>query len=178
MGNKKKIGSKRKLSIKKLNVVKQSKQTELDDRPNIDCRQPSSSKVKVGAHLGYYQNRSETLAYEIVDMNRLEKALANVAVFKDCLPTLKFGAQDAVLSFNDGYSSKRKVIEHLGLQLGKHFLEAMHRLDKYRIHKSEKAAEELEKKIKQSKTLLKRRLEDQYQDAEDPDNPAYAAGGH
>lgn len=94
------------------------------------------------------------------------------------LPTLKFGSHDAVLSFNDGYSSKCKVIEHLGLQLGKHFIEAMYRLDKYRIHKSEKAAEELEKKIRQSRTLLKRRLEDQYQDAEDPDNPPYAAGGH
>lgn len=94
------------------------------------------------------------------------------------LPTLTFGAQDAVLSFNDGYSSKCKVIEHLGLQLGKHFIEAMYRLDKYRIQKSEKAAEELEKKIRQSRTLLKRRLEDQYQDAEDPDNPSYAAGGH
>lgn len=94
------------------------------------------------------------------------------------LNTLKFGVQDAVLSFNDGYCSKCKVIHSLGLKIGHNLLSTMKRLDYERIMKSEKAAEEIEKKIRQSRTLLKRKLEDQYLEAEDPDNPSYSAGGH
>lgn len=87
------------------------------------------------------------------------------------LPTLKFGAYDAVLSFNEGF-------EHLGLEIGTHLFAAMKRMDLECVQKAEKAASDLEKKIRQSRTLNKRRLEDIYQEAEDPDNPSYGAGLH
>lgn len=74
------------------------------------------------------------------------------------LNTLKFGAQDAVLSFNNGYSSKFKFIEHLGLKVGKHFVDDMQRLDNYRFKNIKKAVEDLGKKIRQIRTLLKSKL--------------------
>ncbi|KAG8283761.1 hypothetical protein J6590_011131 [Homalodisca vitripennis] len=51
----------------------------------------------------------------------------------------------------------------------------MQRLDYEQIQKSEKTAEEFEKN-QTNRTLLKRNLEDQYLEVEDPDNPSYSAG--
>lgn len=60
--------------------------------------------------------------------------------------------------------------EHLGLEIGTHMLAAMKRMDLEHVQKAEK--------IRQSRTLNKRRLEDIYQEAEDPYNPSYGAGLH
>lgn len=92
------------------------------------------------------------------------------------LDTLKFGVYEAVLSFNDGYISKINLIEQLGLKIGKNMVLAMLRLDRDRVRKSEKAATEMEKKIRLSRSVAKRKLEDQYEEQEDPDNPSYSAG--
>lgn len=94
------------------------------------------------------------------------------------LGVLKFGVHEAVLSFNDSYVSKIKVLEELGLEPGKNMVLALKRLDEVRIRKAEKAVIDLEKKIRQKRTLSKRKLEDLYQEDEDPDNPSYSAGGH
>ncbi|XP_054259814.1 uncharacterized protein LOC128984508 [Macrosteles quadrilineatus] len=51
----------------------------------------------------------------------------------------------------------------------------MEQLDKDRIRQANKAQGELEKKIRQSKSLLKRKLEDKYEE-EEGENPSYAAG--
>ena len=51
-------------------------------------------------------------------------------------------------------------------------------LDQERVRKAEKAALELEKKIRLKRSLNKRRLEDMYEEGEDPDNPSYGAGEH
>lgn len=94
------------------------------------------------------------------------------------LPVLRFGAYEAVLSFNDGNISRCKVFEELGLKPGKNLVNAMWRLDKDRVKKADKAAQDLEKKIRQNRTMLKRKLEDMYEESEDPDNPSYASGCH
>lgn len=94
------------------------------------------------------------------------------------LSTLKFGTFESVLSFNEGYSSKCRVLENLGLKVGQNMLLAMKRLDFDRVRRAEKATTDLEKKIRQNRTLTKRRLEDLYQESEDPDNPSYGAGLH
>lgn len=94
------------------------------------------------------------------------------------LPTLKFGTYDAVLTFNEGFASKCKVFQQLGLQVGANMKAAMKQMDLNRVRKAEKAASDLEKKIRQSRTLSKRKLEDLYQESEDPDNPSYGAGLH
>lgn len=92
------------------------------------------------------------------------------------LDTLNFGVFDAVLSYNDGYLSKIKVLEHMGLAAGINMVNAMKRLDWERVYKAEKAVQDLEKKIRQARVLAKRKLEDLYAEAEDPDNPSYSAG--
>jgi hypothetical protein len=94
------------------------------------------------------------------------------------LRTLQFGVAEAVLSFNNGYVSKVKVMEQLGFEPGKNMVVAMKVLDRKRVYFADKAERELEKKIRQKRTLLKRKLEDRYEDEEDPDNPTYNPGGH
>lgn len=51
-------------------------------------------------------------------------------------------------------------------------------LDRERLRKAEIAVTELEKKIRKNRTLSKRKLEDMYEEVEDPDNPSYGAGEH
>lgn len=92
------------------------------------------------------------------------------------LETLHFGVNEAILSYNDGYVTKLKVIEKLGLQAGRHLVNAMRLFDDVRIRKAEKAELDLEKKIRQARCLAKRRLEDVDNEQEDPDNPSYSAG--
>lgn len=94
------------------------------------------------------------------------------------LGALRLGVFEAVLSFNDGFSSKVKVLENMGLEPGLNMRLALKRLDVKRIHEADKAATDLDKKIRQARTLAKRKLEDLYQEAEDPDNPSYSAGQH
>lgn len=92
------------------------------------------------------------------------------------LDTLKFGVYEAVLSFNDGYISKILLFEQLRLKVGQNMVTAMKRLDIDRVRKCERAASELERKIRHSRTAAKRKLEDLYEEQEDPDNPSYSAG--
>ncbi|KAG8327746.1 hypothetical protein J6590_012794 [Homalodisca vitripennis] len=47
-----------------------------------------------------------------------------------------------------------------------------------RIWKADKAIEDIEKKCRRELTSAKRKLEDHYEQQEDPDNPAYGAGMH
>ena len=54
----------------------------------------------------------------------------------------------------------------------------MKELDDARIKKAEKAIQEIEKKCRQKITLAKRKLEDAFEEQEDPDNPLYGAGMH
>uniref|UniRef100_A0A1B6JDH1 Mutator-like transposase domain-containing protein n=1 Tax=Homalodisca liturata TaxID=320908 RepID=A0A1B6JDH1_9HEMI len=91
------------------------------------------------------------------------------------IKTLKFGIYEAVTAFNDGYIGKCKVFQEIGVSPGQHFITAMKKLDRRRIWKAEKAQEDIEKKIRQKKNLLKRSLEDEYEEQEG-DQPAYAPG--
>uniref|UniRef100_A0A1B6FED2 Uncharacterized protein n=1 Tax=Cuerna arida TaxID=1464854 RepID=A0A1B6FED2_9HEMI len=94
------------------------------------------------------------------------------------LPTLKFGVSEVILSFNNGYITKIKIMKHMYLEAGKYMIKAMELLDRKRVYESEKALTDLEKKIRLKRTLLKRRLEDIYEAAEDPESSTYSAGGH
>lgn len=92
------------------------------------------------------------------------------------IETLKFGTFEAVSTYNEGYVTKIKIMEHLGLPAGSYMVKAMKRLDIARVRKAEKAALDLEKKIRQARSLGKRKLEDLYEDEEDQDNPSYSSG--
>lgn len=94
------------------------------------------------------------------------------------LDPLNFGVFNAVLSYNDGYLSNIKIMERLGLVAGSHMVRTTKRLDWERVRKAEKTVQDLEKKIRQARTLAKRKLEDLYDENEDPHNPSYSAGNY
>lgn len=91
------------------------------------------------------------------------------------LNTLKFGVHEAVTSFNNGHIGKLLLFKEIGLRPGTHLRRSLKSLDKRRILDAEKAQLELEKKIRKHRNLLKRRLEDKFQE-EEGQQPAYAAG--
>lgn len=92
------------------------------------------------------------------------------------LETLKFGVYQAVSSFNDGHMGILKTFEKMHLEPGKNCVEAMKKADQKRIKHGEKCFEEVQKKIRQKLNVNKRKLEEQYEQEEDPDNPSYAPG--
>jgi hypothetical protein len=91
------------------------------------------------------------------------------------LNTLKFGVFEAVTAFNDGLIGKPLLFKEIGLKPGKHLLQGMKLLDRRRIREAERAQEELEKKIRKHTNLLKRRLEDHFEE-EEGEQPSYAPG--
>lgn len=119
---------------------------------------------------GTTQNRSESLNNVI--WSRLPK---RVFVARN---TLEFGVYDAVSTYNKGNITKCLVLESIGLQPGHHCITALKKIDEARIKKAEKAILEIEKKSRFRARQVRNKLEDQYLEAEDPDNPAYGAGMH
>lgn len=91
------------------------------------------------------------------------------------LPTLKFGVYEAVTNFNDGNIGKCKVMQQIGIRPGANFVKIMKMLDERRIKAAEKTNEELAKKIRQRASITKRKIEDDYEEAEGHD-PSYASG--
>lgn len=69
------------------------------------------------------------------------------------LDILNLGIFDAMLSYNDGYLSKIKVLEYLGLSAVRNTVEYIKRLDSESVRKAEKALEDLDKKIRQPRLL-------------------------
>lgn len=92
------------------------------------------------------------------------------------LRTLHLGVCDAVSCFNKGYVTRCLVLKELGLSVGKNCAEIMLGIDKERVRKCDKATAELQKEARQKRALAKRKLEEDVEAAEDPDNPSYAPG--
>lgn len=89
------------------------------------------------------------------------------------LDTLRLGIYDAVLSFNEGHSSKLDIYKKLGLSLCAKSVDALQEMDIVRQRKSDKAAERITKEARQARR--KRRLM-QEEDEEIADDPQYGAG--
>lgn len=94
------------------------------------------------------------------------------------IESLHFGVYEAITRFNDGNRNKIQLFEEMKFIPGSHMMDAMRKLDEERIQKSERKFNDIEKKIRQKRILSRRRLEDQYQEAEDPEAPSYSAGGY
>ncbi|KAG8321983.1 hypothetical protein J6590_032712 [Homalodisca vitripennis] len=86
------------------------------------------------------------------------------------LPTLKYGVYSAVCAFIDGFKSKVETIEKLGFWPGTNLVKAMKLLEA-------KKAQDLQKKLRYSRALKRKRLEDRFEEEEDSDNHSYR-GGH
>lgn len=91
---------------------------------------------------GYTQNPNESLN------NVIRTRIPKKTLF--FLDTLKFGVNEAVLSYNDGQAPKLKVIEKLGLQAGKYLVQTMRLYIEKK--KTEKAMLDLQSKIRQARS--------------------------
>ncbi|KAG8255512.1 hypothetical protein J6590_090719 [Homalodisca vitripennis] len=84
----------------------------------------------------------------------------------------------AELNIRLAYAARRVG---LGDQGGRTFCGIMNMApSQFRNHTNvlSQAIKEIEKKCRQSALLARRRLEDEYEDEEDPDNPSYGSGKH
>lgn len=84
------------------------------------------------------------------------------------LETLKLGVYDAVLTFNDGQSSKLDVYKKLGLSLSEKSVSALRDMDLARQKKSEKAAESITKEARQERSKRRLMQDDKEELAEEP----------
>lgn len=117
---------------------------------------------------GGTQNPSESLNNMI--WSRIPK---RVFVMKN---TLELGVYEAVLCFNEGYISRCEVLRKLSIVPGVNCVNVLKEFDKMRIKKADKAIDKIAKKCRQETALAKRKLEDEFEEAEDPENPSYGAG--
>lgn len=92
--------------------------------------------------------------------------------------TLELGVYEAVAGFNMGNIVKCMVLEKCGIIPGSRCVREMKKQDELRIDKAEKSLQEIEKKCRKARDLARKRLEDEYEAMEDPDNPPYGAGMH
>ncbi|KAG8241870.1 hypothetical protein J6590_077138 [Homalodisca vitripennis] len=81
-------------------------------------------------------------------------------------------------TYNEGNIVRCQVLDRLGIRPGANCAKRMKRIDELRVQKADKANQEIEIKCRQKRSMLKKRLEDQYEMEEDPDNPSYGAGMH
>lgn len=91
--------------------------------------------------------------------------------------TLEFGVYEAVSTFNLGNITKCLVFEKIGLEPGLNCVSAL-KSDEQRIKSAEKSIQEIYKRCRQHSQTARKVLEDQYEEQEDPDDPAYGAGMH
>lgn len=92
------------------------------------------------------------------------------------LNTLELGVFDAVAYFNEGNIAKCFVLRKLGIAPGTNCCKILKDLDMVRIAKSDREAQEIQKKIRHSKEIAKRKLEDEFDVEDSKAGPSYASG--
>ena len=108
MGNKKKIGTARSCYRKKTNVGVSKSSTEQQTPVSYASQQKpkkiSSSKLKLGKNCAHYDSNNDTLQYEIINMDELERVLNDLAVCKFCHTTLQISKKSL-----SGLASKFRI---------------------------------------------------------------------
>ncbi|KAJ4436588.1 hypothetical protein ANN_16621 [Periplaneta americana] len=87
------------------------------------------------------------------------------------LNVLKTGVLDAVITFNDGSSSRKKVLELMGIKPGLNMERALCAIDVRRVKEAEKAMQTQSKEHRTAKRNQKRRREEEEKEKEDDYNP-------
>lgn len=93
MGNRKKIGTRRSCYKKKRDIGKSKSIPEHQTPVSSVGHKPtdiSSSKLKLNDNFSYYYCKTETLEYEIIDINLFGSVLSELAVCRFCHETLHF----------------------------------------------------------------------------------------
>ncbi|GFT21533.1 uncharacterized protein TNCV_2307591 [Trichonephila clavipes] len=82
------------------------------------------------------------------------------------IETLKFGVMDAVICFNDGYVSRIKVFEALGIKPGYNTERALLIIDNKRIFEAERIVNKVSLEARNKRRSLKRKMDKQNFDEE------------
>ncbi|GFT54755.1 uncharacterized protein TNCV_5001281 [Trichonephila clavipes] len=82
------------------------------------------------------------------------------------IETLKFGVMDAVICFNDGYVSRIKVFEALGIKSGYNTERALLIIDNKRIFEAEHIVNKVSLEARNKRRSLKRKMDKQNLDEE------------
>ncbi|GFY12826.1 uncharacterized protein TNCV_4284841 [Trichonephila clavipes] len=82
------------------------------------------------------------------------------------IETLKFGVMDAVICFNDGYVSRIKVFEALGIKPGYNTERALLIMDNKRIFEAERIVNKVSLEARNKRRSLKRKMDKQNLDEE------------
>ncbi|GFV31134.1 uncharacterized protein TNCV_4314591 [Trichonephila clavipes] len=82
------------------------------------------------------------------------------------IETLKFGVMDAVICFNDGYVSRIKVFEALGIKPGYNTERVLLIIDNKRIFEAERIVNKVSLEARNKKRSLKRKMDKQNLDEE------------
>ncbi|GFV16163.1 uncharacterized protein TNCV_3379271 [Trichonephila clavipes] len=82
------------------------------------------------------------------------------------IETLKFGVMDAVICFNDGYVSRIKVFEALGIKPGYNTERALLIIDNKRIFEAERIVNKVSLETRNKRRSLKRKMDKQNLDEE------------
>ncbi|GFX52128.1 uncharacterized protein TNCV_547871 [Trichonephila clavipes] len=82
------------------------------------------------------------------------------------IETLKFGVMDAVICFNDGYVSRIKVFEALGIKSGYNTERALLIIDNKRIFEAERIVNKVSLEARNKRRSLKRKMDKQNLDEE------------
>ncbi|GFX79040.1 uncharacterized protein TNCV_3913271 [Trichonephila clavipes] len=82
------------------------------------------------------------------------------------IETLKFGVMDAVICFNDGYVSRIKVFEALGIKPGYNTERALLIIDNKRIFEAERIVNKMSLEARNKRRSLKKKMDEQNLDEE------------
>lgn len=92
--------------------------------------------------------------------------------------TLEVGVYKATATYNQGNIVNCKILDKIGIIPGQNCVDHVISVDKARIRKADKAMQEVEQKCRKQKTLENRRLEEKYEELEEPNHPSNGAGMH
>ncbi|GFS72217.1 uncharacterized protein TNCV_2442561 [Trichonephila clavipes] len=164
------------------NILKMSKGIKLSDGENISGRGRLTLK-KVDSIQHYYELAIRKNLSSVEDMKRAIWAIyfhklstednpqhALCSLGEDScfvgIETLKFGVMDAVICFNDGYVSRIKVFEALGIKPGYNTERALLIIDNKRIFEAERIVNKVSLEARNKKRSIKRKMDRQNLDEE------------
>ncbi|GFS69408.1 uncharacterized protein TNCV_4012051 [Trichonephila clavipes] len=160
------------------NILKMSKGIKLSDGKNISGRGRLTLK-EVDSIQHYYGLAIRKNLSSVEDMKRAIWAIYFHKLSTEDNPqhalcplvfvgieTLKFGVMDAVICFNDGYVSRIKVFEALGIKPGYNTERALLIIDNKRIFEAERIVNKVSLEARNKRRSLKRKVDKQNLDEE------------
>ncbi|GFX61536.1 uncharacterized protein TNCV_2745111 [Trichonephila clavipes] len=161
----------KRMGTRLINILKMSKGIKLSDGKNISGRGRLTLK-EVDSIQHYYGLAIRKNLSSVEDMKRAIWAIYFHKLSTEDNPqhalcplvfvgieTLKFGVMDAVICFNDGYVSRIKVFEALGIKPGYNTERALLIIDNKRIFEAERIVNKVSLEARNKRRSLKRKMD-------------------